>query len=207
MLSERSLLAVLLGGVDEVTPSLYQILQNIDCAGKAGANLTVPAPDTADQKAVWGEGASFFVLSAKQTPTCLASIEGYHTFYQPKVDRATIDEEAMAFLQSVSLKPEEIDAIMMGYNGYAAEDKFYLDLHKSLFPDKPVLSFKNLCGEYFTASAFGLHLAAKTLQHQQAFPNTLLAGELKQPLNKLLLYNLSQGRYHSLILLSRCQPL
>lgn len=96
---------------------------------------------------------------------------------------------------------------MLGYNGYQEDDASYDLLRRELFPQKPVLGFKQLCGEYFTASAFGLHLAARSLQQGQEFSPTLLHGSLHKSLNKLLFYNHFQGRYHTLMLLSACRPL
>lgn len=200
---------VLLGGVDEITPVLYQILEKLQCAGRADERGSLG--ETSEQRPAWGEGATFFVLSRSVTPGSLARVEGVSTFFLPAGRQAPayleeVQKQANLFLQSQSLQAEEVDALMLGYNGCAADNATYDHLRHTLFPGKPVLGFKQLCGEYFTASAFGLHLAAKTLQQQRALPGSLLAGSLEGPVNRLLLYNHSQGKYHSFILISACKP-
>src|SRR5699024_9784975 len=110
------------------------------------------------------------------------------------------------FLDRSRISPSEIDAVMMGYNGHTKDDEFYEKLQDGLWKDKVVLSFKNLCGEYFTASAFGLHLATQMLHKQQAFKNTVVRGNISGSFNNILIYNHYKGQYHSLILLSKCLP-
>ncbi|WP_224995976.1 beta-ketoacyl synthase chain length factor [Cesiribacter sp. SM1] len=190
---------VLLGGVDEVTPTLFQILQQLGCA--EGAVGRYPHLQTSEQQPAWGEGATFFALTREPSANALACIEGMHTFYGAATARE-VQEQIAAFLQHCGMDTGAVDALMMGFTGNRQEDEIYSQIAESYFPDKPLLGFKNLCGEYFTASAFGLHLAAIMLQRQQAFSGTLLSGELKSPFNNILLYNRSQGKYHSLMLLS-----
>lgn len=194
---------VLLGGVDEVTPNLYKILKQADCIGDVAA---LSGNGIKENRPVWGEGASFFLLSAAQTPGSFARLDGLKTFYQPE-GPAEIIQQVSALLKANHIEAEAVDALMLGYNGYAADDATYDMMHRELFTQQPVLGFKHLCGEYFTASAFGLHLAARSLQHGQEFAQTLLKGSLHKPLNKLLFYNHFQGKYHTLMLLSACRPL
>ena len=193
---------VLLGGVDEVTPSLYKILKQADCIGEVAA----PSGNgSTTHKPAWGEGASFFLLSAAETPGSLARLDGLKTFYQPEQPDEIITQ-VNTLIEANHIEAEAIDALMLGYNGYQGDDASYDLLRRELFPQQPVLGFKQLCGEYFTASAFGLHLAARSLQQGQEFSPTLLHGSLHKPLNKLLFYNHFQGRYHTLMLLSACRP-
>ncbi|AHM59734.1 3-oxoacyl-ACP synthase [Flammeovirgaceae bacterium 311] len=195
---------VLLGGVDEVTPTLFGILEQLDCAGKA--ENSNPDVQTTGQRPAWGEGATFFTLSGTPESTALACIEGLHSFYAAATDEE-VAEKTEAFLKQCGTTASKLDAVLMGFTGNRQDDAVYEALGKKLFNQIPLLRFKHLCGEYFTASAFGLHLAAAMLQRQQLFAGTLVKGEVKEPLQKILIYNRSQGKYHSLMLLSSCRSL
>lgn len=195
---------VLVGGVDEVIPSLLEILNKLNCAGKPpGKEPTIP---TSAQKAFWGEGASFFFLTAKPTQESLACVEGMHTFYQGG-EKDKVKEQLQRFLEDCGKDLSEVDAVMMGFNGNEQEDTVYHTIKEHFFSRKLVLSFKNLCGEYFTASAFGLCLAARVLQKQEVPEAMVVEGAVPKALKNILLYNQVQGKYHTFILLSGCQPL
>lgn len=193
---------VLVGGIDEVTPTLHEILAQTNCVDKPAGRY--PDLKATKQLPPLGEGAAFFLLSSIASDKAKACIENMHAFYAP-ADLEDIKVQINDFLDQSNIGLSEIDAIMMGYNGYEKNDAIYQHLHKRLRKDKTILSFKNLCGEYFTASAFGLHLATQTLHEQTIFENTLVSGKLGT-LNNILLYNHYKGQYHSLILLSRCLP-
>lgn len=191
---------VLVGGIDEITPTLHEILVQTNCVDKPAGRY--PDLKATKQLPTLGEGAAFFLLSDTPSDQAKACIENMHAFYAPdSLDE--IQTQISDFLDRSNMKLAEIDAIMMGYNGYEKDDAIYQYLHKRLWKDKTILSFKNLCGEYFTASAFGLHLATQILHEQTIFENTLVTGKLGT-LNNILLYNHYKGQYHSLILLSRC---
>ena len=100
-----------------------------------------------------GEGAAFFALSA---------IPAEHT-YAELVDislrnEVTPDELpswVTDFLQRHTLSISDIDIIFTG--------------DPTPLPSQcPILSYKNLCGEYFTASAFGLWYACHYLKEDKA---------------------------------------
>ncbi len=194
---------VLLGGIDEVTPSLFKILYQSGCFGKLSENRK---DDVATQRPILGEGASFFVLSGQESDIAKACVEGMDYFF--KTDGLeTIEERIQKLLQSVGMDMKNLSAVMLGKTGGQEDDSIYDILSKKLFAAKPVLSFKNICGEYFTASAFAMYLAAEIL-HSQKIPEEILISEQKASrLENILIYNHHQGNYHSLILLSRCRPL
>lgn len=99
---------------------------------------------------------------------------------------------------------DEVDAVMLGFNGFKEEDKVYQQLEDGLFNEKVILTFKNLCGEYFTASAFGHHLAAQILHRRQVNKHVVRRGKLDKPLRNILFYNHYKMKYHTLTLLSQC---
>ncbi|MFN6945335.1 MAG: beta-ketoacyl synthase chain length factor [Cytophagaceae bacterium] len=195
---------VLLGGVDEITQTLSEVLKESACADKPGDRY--PKLEATDSLPATGEGATFFSLSAKNSPSAMACLEDMHCFYNPK-GQEEIEDQISKFMAKSAVQTDGLDAIMMGFNGSTRNDAIYHKLTDRIFPNKTILSFKNLCGEYFTASAFGLHLALNTLHKQEIFNYTLRSGDAPSNIKNILLYNHYKGKYHTLILLSKCQPL
>ncbi|WPP48766.1 beta-ketoacyl synthase chain length factor [Catalinimonas niigatensis] len=190
---------VLLGGVDEITPTLYEILAQAGCTGKS-ENPSLNFPNR------WGEGASFFLLSAGPSENSLACIEGTASFYHPSITEEELVARVQEFLENHHLSFNTIDAVMLGMQSDMEVNALYHHLYDTAFSGKLLLQFKNLCGEYFTASAFAHQLAARVLQKQQVFKSIKLKGEAGSKLDNILFYNHYQGKYHTFSLLSRCQP-
>ena len=121
-----------------------------------------------------GEGAAFFALSA---------IPAQHT-YAELVDislrnEVTPDELpswVTDFLQRHALSINDIDIIFTGDS-------------TPLPWQCPILSYKNLCGEYFTASAFGLWYACHYLKKDKA--------------HRILLINSYNNKDFSLVLVEK----
>lgn len=194
---------VLVGGVDESTESTYDIMRQMKCAGELYPDYFRLEKELAQP--VLGEGSAFFVISDKPGKNAYARISGMKTFYNPTNSQEVVDTIA-GFLDEQGLKPDMVDVLLTGMNGVASGDRFYKDVHQNLLTNKPLVGFKNLCGEYQTASAFGMNLAANMLKNQTVFPEALLAGIPGDSIERVLLYNHYKGKNHNLILLSRCSP-
>jgi len=76
-------------------------------------------------------------------------------------------------------------------------------LNASLFASKQTINFKHLCGEYPTASAYALWLAAAIIKKGKV-PASLLSKEINKSVNKVLIYNHYLNKHHALYLLSAC---
>lgn len=193
---------VLVGGVDEITPTVFDILNTSGCVSKPSERSTDENFRT--QNPVMGEGASFFVVSNEKTDTAKACIEGMDYFYNPD-SVESIEIHIMQFLESLNLDLDDISAVMVGKNESQQDDKVYTSITNHLFAGKTLLSFKNICGEYFTATSFGVYLASEVLYSQKIENNIFISGIKNQALKNILLYNHNKGNYHTLILLSGCQ--
>lgn len=194
---------VLVGGVDEATQVTFEIMRSMGCI--AGNHPEIGESAAKNENPILGEGASFFVISKNADAQSFAKISGLKTFYNPEnVNDAK--EEIVSFLDKNGVEPEEISVFLGGMNGVSAEDRYYREIHEALFSDKPLVGFKNLCGEYQTASAFGLNLAAHMMKRQRIYSNTLISGPEVKSLRHVLLYNHYKTKNHNLILLSKCQP-
>jgi 3-oxoacyl-(acyl-carrier-protein) synthase len=118
--------------------------------------------------AVNGEGATFFLLSSEPSAKGHAILEGLDTFYKPATT-AEIETKINRFLSAHSLKKEDLGLVLTGAN------------------------YKHLCGEYPTASAFALAMAAGALN----------GAETGNP-NRILIHNNYLNIHHSLMLVTKC---
>lgn len=181
---------VLVGGADEVTPLVHQVMAGMGCI----RNTSV------DHLPTLGEGAAYFVLTNQLSKHVFARIEDSSTFNSPAV--TDVNGIVLQFLDRNQLKPAEIDVLLIGSNA-DIEDAYYNEV-TDLFNQSVIASFKNISGESFTASAYAHHLAAIMLKQQQVFHNTLISGNFEKPLNRILIYNHYKGFNHTLTLLSKC---
>ena len=102
-----------------------------------------------------GEGAAFFVLSDKQTSDYYAQINALGFAYELD-NEAELNEAVMNFLKTEGVDPEEIDILVT--------DR---DLSAVFSPEKQII-YTEYCGDYLTASSFGLGVAAMKVKHYQA---------------------------------------
>lgn len=172
----------LVGAHDEMTPLYYQMLCRIGflgCEGMVTSGETAVAM-TLDSKA---EGA-----------LCrIADMGVYYRLSESRIDRV---------MQSVSARYGRIDAVMAGYNGTAENDAMYDRIINRSFPGATVMRYKNLFGEGYTASAFGIYTAATIIDRQACHPSMIMCGNARQWSNILCL-NCSDGKDVAYVLLSK----
>ncbi len=190
---------LLIGGVDEITNTSYSIQKRFGIFNKLENSLALfdnPSAGTLN-----GEGSAFFVLSGVQGEGDTVGIEALTTFYKP--DTASLLKGIQNFLQAFSLKVEDVDLILVGKSGDQRLDQKIDRISSSLFSSNTIGYFKQLCGEYPTASAFALWLGAHIVKHQ-SIPETIVSNAVEKPLKNILIYNQYFGTHHSLILLRSC---
>lgn len=176
---------VLVGGVDELGTEFVDAVRLMEDCNPQGIKVPI------------GEGATFFVLSSQNQDKAvqLLDLESYSAIQQ-----SSIVEKLMAFITRNQLNVSDIDVLMTGNNGDAF-DVFYDEVALG-FSEASQLAYKQLCGEYYTASAFGLFMAHVILKSQE-IPMEMLQNAInKKPIKTILLYNQFKGRDHSFILLS-----
>jgi 3-oxoacyl-(acyl-carrier-protein) synthase len=175
----------LVGAHDEMTPAYFMLLKK---AGYLGVENQVFA----------GETAVAMLLSTENTENSFCKIERVDMRY------ATSDSlmPDVGLSQIVSRK-SQIDYVMVGVNGNPKADKIYYENCQKLFPNIPLLQYKNIFGESYTAPAFGVYAAALCLRIGR-IPEflTIRDTQCSTP-NKILIYNHFEGKNHSFVLLSR----
>jgi hypothetical protein len=157
----------LVGGVDEISDHHYRF----ECAEgwyKEGV--------------VAGEGAAAFLLNDRPAGA-LARISKI-------VLRGGENEEVLKSALTGLLDDYPPDLLLSGENGDSRARNWYRIVESLMAPDTGIMRFKNLCGEYPTASAFALWLACN------------LPGALSES-RHILIYNNYKLTQHSLILLER----
>ncbi|OEK09626.1 3-oxoacyl-ACP synthase [Flavivirga aquatica] len=201
MLENNEANTILVGGVDEIedyTCSLHKLVNHIK---KEKVNST-DLLRSKTEGAVFSEGANFFVLSNLKQESSYAQIVEIRTYNT--LGNTSITDTASAFLKENNLNTEVIDLLILGNNGDVRYDGFYNELSAGIFKNTQQVYYKHLCGEFNTASSFGVWLASKILKTQK-LPEQVKLNNI-QPSNykTVLLYNQYRGENHSFTLLRRC---
>lgn len=189
--------SILVGGVEEMTEytkSLFKLAGFIK-ADDSGPHKVL---DSETKAAVFSEGATFFMLESQRKETTYAEILDIETFNRLSPEEAV--ERAMAFVHRNNLTAHAIDAVILGYNGDSEFDGYYKSVSDA-FGFAQQVFYKQVSGEYNTASAFGLYVGANILKNQYV-PFVLRANETdKQAFRNVLIYNQYRGVDHSFTLI------
>ncbi|PRD53920.1 beta-ketoacyl synthase chain length factor [Sphingobacterium gobiense] len=192
---------VLLGGVDEIAEQTYSFLQAGGYIKTGSVRETVKT--SVSPGVNYAEGAHFFSMSAGRVASSYAEI--IDVKLQNELEGSQMRSFLQDFLTTKDLHPEDIDAVILGYNGDENDDLFYDALWQEL-PLATPLYYKHLSGQYDSCSAFGLMVAAFVLK-QQTVPSILYWNE-KIPPNttwkNILIYNQYKGKDHSLVVVRAC---
>lgn len=192
---------ILLNGFDEITLENYELKKKVGLfKSEACNNLDVLKSNTSGS--IPGEGATSFILSNIESTANLARIDSVDLHYYFK-EQKELNIWIEKFLTKQNLTAKEIDLIICGINGDKDNDTLYRLLMTTIFPESMHSCYKHLCGEYDTASAFGLWFAAIVIKNQ-GIPSHSLLNKKEKPLNRILLYNHDHFKNHSLTLLSKC---
>jgi len=192
---------ILVGGVDEQGAHTYGLHEKIEHIKNEKIN-TFDIKNATSSGAVFGEGASFFVLSNTKQENTYAKLTAVEIVSQlnPELLNSRIEE----FLESNQLSVQDVDAIILGLNGDVDYDHYYAHLQNSIFSNTQQLYYKHLCGEYNTASSFGFCLGAHVIKHQHTPQAVVLNDVDSREYNNVLLYNQYRGLNHSLVLMQSC---
>ncbi|MDM1047630.1 MULTISPECIES: beta-ketoacyl synthase chain length factor [Sphingobacterium] len=190
--------SVLVGGIDETSTQFDRLFQLSGLYKTEGASIDFKKPSSSG--ACLAEGANFFVLSNERQQESYAQLVDVHYFNRPQ---ETVLSEVEGFLGKNSLQIEDIDLVFLGYNA-DSQDQGFFETYASLFPASSHAYYQHLSGSFFTASAFGLKLAAEVLKIQQ-LPSNIIYNDIKpKQLKTILLINQSRGVDNSLVLIQSC---
>ncbi len=199
MLAEADKKQILTGGIDEITQESRLIKTHINHYKKMAVNNLQLFTDK-QSGALPGEGAMFFVLSHQKSDKSYAAVADVATFFKPETLEETTTQ-IESFLTKNNLKATDIDLILSGYNGDTEYDLFYQKVENSLFNNVAKARFKHLTGEYDTAAAFAMVVAAKLIAGENP-PKILFTQDMVRSPKNILIYNQFRNINHSLILLT-----
>lgn len=175
---------VLVGGIDELTQDLYTLLKRIQDIKERSNKINGKPVSTIK----YGEGCVYLILS--NTPNSESvEIKDFITLFKP--DQKALDSALNSFSSDNGF-------IMLGKNGDPSNDESYRWI-ESKYSTQNIFSYKNLCGEFPTAPAFGLWLSSALLKG--IIPTSIIAA---QNVNEVLIYNCFDNDYHSFIRLGKC---
>ena len=192
--------SILVGGVDEngeYTTSLFKL------NGRIKADNTAPYEvlNSKTSGAVYGEGASFFILEKEKKENTYAEL--LDVTITNTLEENEIEAEIISFLKSNNLEISDVDALVLGFDGNTAFENYYKNLAENAFAKTSQVYYKHLSGEYDTASAFGLWIASKIIKTQE-IPEIIRVNSIEKPAYQtILLYNQLNGKNHSFTLLSK----
>ena len=132
---------ILVGAVDECTPTSYAILERFGVYN--------------DQNTA-GEGAAFFLLSSEKKEQSIAQLTAFDMFIADNTEH--VEEKIAAFCNQHKLKIAEEDFVLTG-----TQDGFTPQVFKA----NKSIDFKQYCGEYPTAAAFAVAIASLYIKEEK----------------------------------------
>ncbi len=200
-LNENKNSNVLVGGLDEAIQPYCDLLQQ---AGhiKKQENILSEIEKNKTKGFCLGEGASFFVLSNEKNKNAKSIISGIKTFNAIK-GSVDLQQKLNLFLADINLSINDISLVLSGNSGDVDDDKILNDCNQQLFSNTNTAYFKNLCGEYFTASSFALWLASVVIEKQK-LAKSLLNKEINLPIKNILIINQYRNSEYSFMSVSSC---
>ncbi|WP_109698431.1 beta-ketoacyl synthase chain length factor [Chitinophaga deserti] len=200
LLAEDPSRNILAGATDEITDYSHTILRRFGLYKNAHTSELLQSQS---QGTMAGEGAAFFVLSAGKGEHSIAQLTAVDMLYRPASEAETA-EHIRAFLQRNGLQPADVSLLLTGRNGDTTNDRYYETVEQSMFSNTPVAAFKHFCGEYPTAAAFGVWLAAGSLRRGSIPEEAMVKGQPPVQPERILIWNHHHAKHHSLILLEKC---
>lgn len=189
--------SVLVGGFDEITEENYCLKQKIGLFKKDTSNTAILNSNTSG--CVAGEGSSFFVLGDEKKDNSFAIIKSVRLLSRVK-DYKSLYNRINESIIKTGISPEDIDLVITGINGDKENDEIYYNVLDQ-FPLSTHAYYKHLCGEFDTASAFGMWFCAKAIK-EKAIPSHSVISDKHRPIKNVLLYNQNNFSDHSMILFS-----
>lgn len=183
----------LVGAHDELTPSFHAILRKTGY-WDSDEGTSIAAGDTAVS----------FVLGDTRGEGTHSRLIDCRILYRPS--REGLHSALDAMCRNAGFSPEAIDTVVTGCNGRRDNDAPYEDFCAAETPSARRLRYKNIFGESYAASAYGVYVADETIARQRIAPSTLLAAGAagSTTIDKVLVVNHFRCREYSLTLLERC---
>ena len=200
LLDEKKAKSLLLGSIEEISDYNY----NIDMLAGSFKKEEISSESLFESDTpgtVCGEAAVMFVVEAEKSENSLAEIIDVEQISY--ANEARIESKLSYFLARNHIQFSEIDTLILGFSGDNRNDYWYSWLIKEFFPECSVYNYKNLTGDYPTASAFATWLGVQLLNGYQLPEKAVHSRKSDKKSEKILVYNHHKGTQHGFILLSK----
>jgi hypothetical protein len=144
-----------------------------------------------------GEGSGFFVIGNKKNDNSI-EVKALELIPFPENENLLFSRIEKLCRQN-SIEVHDIDCLVLGNNGDEKQDSVINALNKKL--NRPYVYYKNLCGEFFTASGFALHFACEIINNR--VNKNYFINSINSEYNRILIVNHYWGQEYSLILLEK----
>lgn len=178
LLEEGRIQQALVGSFEEMTQELYVIKSKLG-SWREGI--------------IAGEGSFFFVLQ-NDSQKAMARLAAVGMLFEP--DPETLLAQLNKMLDQHGLKIKDIDVLLTGYGNGGGYGSWYDLIINEVEADTAVQAFKPICGEFDTASGFGLWAAVITLQHQCLMPALTIRNGSRTMLRNVLVYSHFEEKNH-----------
>jgi 3-oxoacyl-[acyl-carrier-protein] synthase II len=197
-LEEKEAESILVGGIDEVTDSIFELFNRAGHLRQLSDNTS---KSIVAKGYNIGEGASFFTIAARKNEQTFAKLSGVKCLQQI-ANSLDLINQTETFLKECLLQRNDISLVLSGNCGDAEMDKTISEFN--VLMNIPVGQFKRLCGEYFTASGFAVWLAANIFK-KQTVPAILLESNTRvSNIQHILIVNHYHNQQYSLMCVSIC---
>ncbi len=190
---------VLAGCFDEMTEEYFFIKNKIDYWKKEIPNSLDLIRHSNTKGTIGGEGAAFFTLT-NERGNAICAIKEIKTFQDAELSE--VQSGIHELLQAHHLNPNDIDVLLCGMNGDCRQQAVY-DMALQEVPTPTVTTFKQLTGEYATASGFAVWLASEMIRTQQVPETITYRKSNTEAIKNILILNHYITGSTSLILISQ----
>ncbi len=187
---------VLVGAQDELTTENFDIYNYLN-KWKSNKDFT-DLYKSNTKGTIAGEGAAYFTITKEKSSVQILDMD---LVYKIETE---IHDVIQSFIHKNNLKLNEIDAIMLGMNGNVQADAIYRNLVDDLFKDHLILTYKHLCGDQPSASAFGWWLTNEILVTNK-IPDTLIYKQRQDfdDVKTILMYHQEDNANHCISLVQK----
>jgi len=199
-LEKKASQTLLVGGYDERDDAQYRIhLRSLYYKTKPINNLHLFEHKTVGT--LQGEAAAFFAVSDEASDQTWCRLVDLKMTFLPE-SKESLFINLTRFLSANGVSVNDIDFFVNGMSGDVKNDALLESLAQDELKNIAEVRFKHLCGEYCTASSFGLWLAASILKKQQ-IPAIVRFNQInaQSPIKTVLIINQYMGRNYSFVLL------
>lgn len=200
LLEDKKATSLLVGSIEEISDYNYNIdmLAGSFKKEETDSNILLHSKTAGT---VCGEAAIMFVVESEKSENSLAEIVDVEQISY--ADEHKLEAKLNYFLKRNNVLPSGIDTVILGFSGDNRNDYWYKWLNEKFFPKSAVYNFKNLTGDFPTASAFATWMGVQLLSGKQLPENTVYVEKSDKPAEKILIYNHHKGVQHGFILLSK----